>query len=554
MTSWSDLSERLRPLRDEPLDADGVPAFLLARDAIEREVHETFAALTRAKDEDTADEAAKAAYLAFIHDVMPHLEVVSDELNRKLLAVAGYTPPAALAQAFADLRDSVEIFRAANVPLSTEESALAQRYGEIVGATRVAWGGELLPPALVEVHLESDDRATRERAYRALNDGREPHRAALDALFLDFVRLRARIAANADFPDYRAYAWRALHRREYTPDDALALHAAVERHVVPGFRRVIERRRQRLGIDGVRPWDRIADPDGRPPLTPFADVDELGAGLERMMGALDPDFAADVALLRDGWMDLAPRANKVPGLGYQNYFPVSRRPYIYASVAGSDDDLLTLRHEVGHALHSLAVERAWPLRLHDATRPEAFEFASQALELLTLPLLTRDRGGFYDPVDAQRSRARLLERVLSLLISTSQIDALQHWIYTQDPATLDAAAIDAAWLDLSRRFDVGIDWQGLERPRSKGWHVIHLFTYPFYYLEYGIAYLGALQLYERARHDPAGALAGYRRFLEAGGTLPLDELYATAGVAFRFDDALVARLTDLLVAEILQDG
>jgi oligoendopeptidase F len=551
--TWDALEPRLQALVERPLDAAGVPQFLLDVDRIEREVGEAYAGLARAKDEDTADEIAKAAYLDFVQEVLPRLEPVADRLNRKLLEVPDYRPPAALEPAWANLRDQVELYRDANVPLHAAEAALNQRYGEIVGRTRVVLDGEEITVAAAMAKLDEPDRALRERAYRAIDAAREEHRPSLDALFLELAQLRERMAGHADLPDYRAFAWRSMHRHEYTPADAVALHEAVAQELVPRLRAQRDRRRARMGVSALRPWDLHADPDGRPPLVPFSDVAELESGLSRMFQALDPELGHDFELLRDGWMDLEPRKSKVPGLGYQSYFPVSRRPYVYWSAVGTDNDLLTMRHEAGHAFHSIATERAWPLLKHGAERPEVNELAAQALELLTLPHLARDHGGFYEPADAARSQAMLLDRVFGLLVSICQVDAIQHWIYGRPADALTAEGIDAAWSDLQDRFDTGVDWSGLERARSKGWHVIHVFQFPFYYLEYGLAYLGALQLWERSLTDPAAALAGYRRMLALGGTRPIDELYAAAGIEFRFDRATVARLADLVVAKMEED-
>lgn len=261
-----------------------------------------------------------------------------------------------------------------------------------------------------------------------------------------------------------------------------------------------------------------------------------------MFHALDPELGQAFDLLLDDWMDLEPRPNKVPGLGYQMYFDRSRRPYIYWSAVGTDDDLLTMRHEAGHAFHSVLTERAWPLRRHASSRPEMNELASEAMELLTLPLLERQHGGFYDAADADRSRTKLLERAARILVQACKVDAWQHWVYAQPAEGLTVESLDEAWLELDRRFDVGVDWTGLERERAKGWQIVHVFFVPMYYLEYAIAYLGAMQLWARMDEDAAEALAGYKRALALGGTRPLDELYAAAGVAFRFDHELIGSL------------
>ena len=536
---------RMRALLDEDVTAADMPAFLVKVDAVSVDFGELIAGLVRAKDEDTADEGAKNAFLDVVSRVMPEVERVADQLNRKLLAVPGYEPPADLKGAWADMRDTVELFREENLELAAEEAALGQRYGEVTGALRIHLDGEVLTLGQAQAKLESPDRDLRERAYRAIVAGRQALNADLDEVFARLVPLRSEMARNAGLPDYRALAWRNAKRREYTPEDTLRMHEAVAREVVPRLRRVYARRANYLGLERLRPWDLDCDVRGREPLRPFETVAELEEGLARMFQALDPELAAGYELLRGGWMDLEPRPTKVPGLGYQNYFPRSRRPYVYWSAVGTDDDLLTMRHEAGHAFHSVLTQDRWPLQWHFSHRPEMNELASQAMELLTLPFLRRERGGFYGEEDAQRSQAALLVRALTLLVRAMQIDALQHFVYTVDGVT--TADIDAHWLEQLERFDVGVDYAGFEDAAAKGWQIIHVYLFPFYYIEYAMAYLGALQVWENARQDAQKALRLYKSALALGGTRPLNELYEAAGVGFKFDQETIARLADLAV-------
>jgi len=536
---------RMRALLDEDVTAADMPAFLVKVDAVSVDFGELIAGLVRAKDEDTADEGAKNAFLDVVSRVMPEVERVADQLNRKLLAVPGYEPPADLKGAWADMRDAVLLFREENLELAAEEAALGQRYGEVTGALRVHLDGEVLTLGQAQAKLEGPDRDLRERAYRAIVAGRQALNADLDKVFARLVPLRSEMARNAGLPDYRALAWRNAKRREYTPEDTLRMHEAVAREVVPRLRRVYARRANYLGLERLRPWDLDCDVRGREPLRPFETVAELEEGLARMFQALDPELAAGYELLRGGWMDLEPRPTKVPGLGYQNYFPRSRRPYVYWSAVGTDDDLLTMRHEAGHAFHSVLTQDRWPLQWHFSHRPEMNELASQAMELLTLPFLRRERGGFYGEEDAQRSQAALLVRALTLLVRAMQIDALQHFVYTVDGVT--TADIDAHWLEQLERFDVGVDYVGFEDAAAKGWQIIHVYLFPFYYIEYAMAYLGALQVWENARQDAQKALRLYKSALALGGTRPLNELYEAAGVGFKFDQETIARLADLAV-------
>lgn len=540
--TWTDVEPRIRELLDAALTPADVATWLERRDVLEREVGEVYAALSRAKDEDTADADARDAYLRFVRDVAPHLAEAADALDNKLIAVPGYEPPAPLRTWWRNVQDDVAVFHPDNVPLATQEAELAQRFDELMGSVRAEVDGASLTITQARRKLESSDRGLRERAWRAIQAGLEAVRPELDALFIELVRLRHTIARNAGFEDYRAYTWRARHRHEYAPADAEALHASMRAAAVPALRAMHADRRERLGLDALRAWDLDVDPDGAEPLAPFTDVAELEEGLVRMFDALDPALARRFERLRDGWLDLEPRPNKVPGLGYQSYFPRSRSPYVYWSALGTDDDLVTMRHEAGHAFHAMLTDERWPLMLHMANRPEAWELASQALELLTLPYLTRERGGFYDAADARRSTRALLERVIGLWVQTSAIDAIQHWIYLQDPATLTSEAIDEAWVRITSDLGGDVDWSGLGRERAKGWHIIHVFVIPFYYLEYGIAYLGAVQVWRNALRDHAAALSAYQRFLALGGTVPLDEAYAVAGARFAFDEATVREL------------
>lgn len=547
----TEFPERAEALLAFPVTVASMPELLRLYDEVTRDVHEAYSRLTRAKDEDTADETARAAFLEFVTEVLPRMMVLGDQMARKMLAVEGYQPPADLMPAWRAMQDDAELFRQENVPLLTELEELGQRFDEITGALVVRLDGQSLTFEAASAKLEEPDRATRQRAYEAIDEARVAQRPQLDALFEQMLALRHQVAKNAGLSDFRAYSWRAYHRHEYTPEACLRMHEAVAEVVVPRLRQVYERRRQQLGVTSLRPYDLRPDPKGRPPLRPFEGVAELEEGLGRMFAALDEEVAAGFELLRDGWMDLESRPGKVPGLGYQSYFPRSRRPYIYMSAVGTDDDVLTMRHEMGHALHTLRTQERWPLLAQMSERPEMNELASQALELLTLPYL---REGFYDEDGARRSRAALLVRALELLVSACRADALQHWIYTH-PAVLDgtglsAAQIDAEWLNLTRRFDLGVDYTGLERGLARGWQFFHIFRIPFYYLEYAIAYLGALQVWERARTDQAAALADYLQALSLGGTRPLDELYRVAGISFDFDQSMIDRLTELVVAEL----
>lgn len=547
-------ADRARQLLAVEVSAAGVPDLVRRNDELTRDVHETYSRLSRAKDANTADQSAAAEFLAFVTQVMPEMQVLGDEMARKLLAVEGYEPPAELATAWATMRDDVELFRHENVELRAQLDELGQRFDQLMGTLEIEVDGQRLTYEAAGALLEEPDRAKRERVYRAIDEAREALRPQLNEIFLQMLALRHRTAQNAGLADFREYSWRLLHRHEYTPDDCLRMHDAVAEVVVPRLKQVYERRKRIMGLDTLRPYDLRPDVRGRAPLKPFNTVTELEEGLVRMFSAVDPAVGEGFEQLRDGWLDIESRPGKVPGLGYQSYFAASRMPFIYMNAVGTDDDMLIMRHEMGHALHTLRTQERWPLLVHMSDRPEMNELASQALEFLTLPYLEATKGGFYSAEDAQRSRASLLVRALELLVQACRIDAIQHFIYThpglQDGTGPNAEEIDAAWLEIGARFDVGVDYMGFERSQSRGWQYFHVFQIPFYYIEYAIAYLGALQVWERAREDQAAALKDYLEALSLGATRPLNELYEAAGISFDFDRGTIERLTDLVVQEL----
>jgi len=271
-------------------------------------------------------------------------------------------------------------------------------------------------------------------------------------------------------------------------------------------------------------------------------VPELEEGLVRIFSRLDPELAEQFAAMCDGWLDLESRKGKVPGLGYQSFFPKQKMPYIYHSVNGTHTDVWVMAHEAGHAFHSLSASAHHDLVWNLDAGMEFAEVASQAMELLVLPHLTEDEGGFYDPGDASMARREGLERVLNSLPNLAYADAFQHWLYAEAPEDVSVAEIDAKWSELEERFSPGVNWSGLEHMRAKGWQFVHIFAVPFYMLEYAYAWLGAIQIWQNALSDPQAALKKYREALALGGTRPLPELFETAGARFAFDRETVGEL------------
>lgn len=475
------------------------------------------------------DEAEREkAYLSFVEEVLPIIRPAEHRLAKQFLSRPGVNDlrRERYAVLLRDLKNEVEIFREENVPLQTEEAKLSQLYQKIAGAMTVNFEGREQTLQQMSVYLERPDRPLRQAAWENIAERRLRDRDELNRLFNEMLKLRGQIARNAGFANYRDYAFRLRGRFDYGVPECERFHEAVEEVVTPFFRERQERRRQRMKLDRLRPWDLTCDPLGRPPLSPFATAGDLIKKAQKIFSRLDSKLGRQFKFMADHQLlDLISRKGKAPG-GYSHSLEELRVPFIFMNAVGLDDDVRTLLHEAGHSFHTMAV-REEPLIFYRHAPLEFAEVASMGMEFLAGDYLDE----FYSPPDFSRSREDHLEGVISLFGWIATVDAFQHWIYTH-PGHSDQER-DQAWLELRKRFGGIEDWSGYEPAQASNWHrQIHIFEYPFYYIEYGIAELGALQLWRRARADKTAALRDYRAGLALGGSRPLPQLFAAAGIRF----------------------
>lgn len=542
--SWSQIQPYFDELQNRSINADNVIEWLEDRALISQMIVESYSRLYVATTVDTTDEEAEKRFLNFIETIIPEMRVADQKLKEKLLESG--LQPQGFDIALRNIRTEAELFRDENVPLFTEEDKLRTEYDKIIAAQTVEWEGEeRTVPQMRPVLLETD-RSVRERAWRLTVECQLADREALNDLWKRFLTLRREIAANADMPDYRAYIWRSLLRFDYSPDDCLDFHRAIEEVVVPAATRIYEKRRARLGVTSLRPWDTDVDPLGRSPLKPFDDVQVLVEKMASIFNRVDPQLGSYYAIMqREGLLDLDNRKGKAPG-GYCTSFDYTERPFIFMNAVGLHDDVQTLLHEGGHAFHVFeSVDLPRYQRIEVPT--EFAEVASMAMELLGAPYLSRDAGGFYSQEEAARARVEHLEGIILFWPYMAVVDAFQHWVYTYPEDALDPAHCDAKWAELWDRFMPGIDYSGLDDVKMTGWHrKLHIFQIPFYYVEYGLAQLGAVQVWRNSLSDQAKAIAEYRKALALGGTVSLPSLFSAAGANFAMNSATLHDAVELV--------
>jgi oligoendopeptidase F len=546
--NWDDFAPFFADLAERPLATDTLEEWMQDWSLVSKHASELYSRIYVAVTGNTADKAIEQRLNDFMDHIYPQLMTADQKLKDRLLD-SGLEPDHFAVQ-LRNMRADRELFRQENLPLLAEEHKLGNEYDKIIGAQTVEWQDEEVTVESLTVQYKDTDRNVRKQAWELEMKRRLQDRQAINENWQKLLKLRLQIAANAGFENYRDYRWKNLKRFDYTPDDSKAFGDAIEQVVVPAASRIYARYCQRLGIDSLRPWDRYADTSGRPPLRPFQTVDELKSKTSAIFHQVDARLGGyfDV-MVREGLLDLDNRKNKAPG-GYCIDFALAGRPFIFTNAVGIHDNVQTLLHEGGHSFH---VFESAHLPYYAQWEPpmEFAEVASMSMEFLGMPYLTIDTGGFYREEEAARAFLENLEYSILFWPYMAVVDGFQHWVYENPAPAADPARCDSVWGQLWDRFLPGEDWRGLEEEKMTGWHRKgHIHGVPFYYIEYGLAQLGAVQVWRNSLSDPKQAVADYRKALSLGGTRTLPELFEAAGARLAFDVPILREAIDLMEGTI----
>ncbi|MDI6696977.1 MAG: M3 family oligoendopeptidase [Anaerolineales bacterium] len=544
---WPQIEPYYQELENRRLDADHVDAWLADWSRIAELIYETYQRHYVAITVDTTNEATKKRYDHFVDEIQPQAQAAEQKLKEKLIASG--LEPAGFAIPLRNLRAQTEIYRSDNLPLIARELKLSAEYDRIIGAQTIPWNGKEITILQARPLFQETERAVRERAWRMTIGRQLADRQAINELWRQLLEVRMQLAQNAGFSNYRDYRWKQMLRFDYTPQDCVRFHQAIEKVVVPAVQHLYEKRRRRLGVKTLRLWDLEVDPQSRPPLRPFQDVSQLEQGVAAIIQAIDPQLGAYFDIMRrEGLLDLENRKGKAPG-GYCTDFPASRRPFIFMNAVGIHDDVQTLLHEGGHSFHVFESAHL-PYAQQKEVGLEFAEVASTSMEYLGAQFLTNP-GGFYSPAEAARARIAHLEETLAFWPYMAVVDAFQHWVYENASEALDPSNCDQKWSELWRRFMIGVDWSDMEEEMATGWQrKLHILQSPFYYIEYGLAQLGAFQVWRNSLKDAPGAVAAYRRALSLGGSVALPDLYRAAGARLAFDELALKEAVDLALQTI----
>lgn len=493
----------------------------------------------------TADETLTASYTYFVTEIQPKLAPLNNALNEKMMQSAfvdALTINPAYAILFRSVKVQLDLFREENITIEAYLAEKSQEFGSISAAQTIEHQGETLTMQQASVHLKSQDEILRKDIYEKMAERRRSDIDALNDLYTDLIAHRHQLALNAGFDNYRDYMFQSMGRFDYTKEACFDFHEAVAQKVVPLVKAIQLKKLQKLGKSTFKPWDLDVDPDGHAPLKPFQSGQEMLDKTIEIFDKMDFYFGDCLRTMHTmGHLDLESKAGKAPG-GYNYPLYEIGVPFIFMNAVGLHRDLVTMVHEGGHAIHSF-LNRELELTSFKNIPSEAAELASMSMELLSMKYWE----AFYtNDEELKRAKIEHMEDLLKVLPWIAQIDAFQHWVYTHP--THNQEERSEQWLFLGKKFGTGLtDWTGYEDLQRSGWQrQLHLFEVPFYYIEYGIAQLGAIGVWKNSLVNEKEALEKYKSGLALGYTCSLPEIYQTAGVPFDFSPQRIGELMEFV--------
>ncbi len=547
---WNSLAPHFTALETAPLSLDTARAWLQTWSDLDSGISEAASRAYRAQMEDTTNQEAEATYMNLIENVIPKVRIAENALEKRFVALEGYDDPETL-EFYKRTKANLAIFVAENIELGVLVSKLEVEYDKLLGGLSITLDGQELTLYAARAKLLEPNRALRQEVYEALIAVWQKIQPQLETMFLELLLLRRQMAKNAGLDNYRDFIWQSKARFDYTPADCLEFHQSILEQVVPLAQRAYAKRRETMQLPSLRPWDVSVNPSGLEPLRPFSDASELETQIQAVFSSLSPDFGQMFSTMRQNNLDLGSRKGKGPG-GYCDFFTQSGQAYIFMNAVGTQDDVQTMLHEGGHAFHALESHQAQKLIWNYHGPMEFCEVASMGMEMLAMPYLDQSLGGMYTTAQAKRAKSEhLFDAVLVFLPYMACVDAFQHWLYVDAPEDVGIKAINAKWAELYQKFLPHLDFSGIEDYMASRWQrQSHIFTAPFYYIEYGIAQVGAIQVWQKALENQPQAIQKYREALRLGGIRGLRELFNTAGLKLAFDSSHVAGLMKIVEAAI----
>ncbi len=548
ITNWDQLSPFLEELKNRTINsAEDLKKWLRDVSELEAVVNEDGAWRYIKMTCNTQDEELQKSFDFFVTEIEPFMAPFSNDLHKKLINCP-YIEQLEKDTYFVYIRGvkkSIELYREENIALNTEMRKKEQEYGTISATQTITHEGEEMTLQKAATYFKSNDRTLRETIYKKIQERRAKDETTLNDLYSQLIDLRHQMALNTGFSNYRDYKHQELGRFDYSVQDCYSFHDAIQQHIVPLVKQNEQKRKDALKLESYKPWDKDVDADGKAPLKPFSSGDDLTEKTISCFNTIDSYFAECIQTMQNmKRLDLESRIGKAPG-GYNYPLMETDVPFIFMNAVGLHRDMVTMVHEGGHAVHAFLAANL-ELTEFKSTPSEVAELASMSMELISME---HWEPFFPNADDLKRAKKEQLNDVLKGLPWIASIDKFQHWIYTNPKHTV--AERYACWLQISKDFGTGVvDYTGLEHHLQRSWQAqLHLFEVPFYYIEYGMAQLGAIAVWRNYKQNPELAIKNYKNALALGYTKTIPEIYKAAGIKFDFSPAYVKDLADFVKKE-----
>ncbi|OIQ36234.1 MAG: oligoendopeptidase F [Crocinitomix sp. MedPE-SWsnd] len=546
---WEDVQPYFETLLSEEIDSlDAFKLWLAKNSELEAVLEEDMAWRYINMTIDTTNESADKAYKTFVTEINPKLAEPSNQLNEKLnnSPFKSELTDNANKIYFQKIQTAIDLFCEENIPLQSKSQTLGQEYSGIIGAQLITYKGKELTSQQSAKFLKDPDRNVRKEVYELLVERKRQDHDKLEDIFDQLIAIRHEIATNAGFDNFRDYKFKAMNRFDYDVQDCFDFHDSIEEHIVPIYKKIQQAKLDKFGFEKFKPYDASADPEGKQPLKPFENGEQLLNQTIEVFDKVDSYFSDCLRTMKEmGHLDLDSKKGKAPG-GYNYPLYEIGIPFIFMNAAGSARDVITMVHEGGHAVHSF-LTKDLELTSFKSFPSEVAELASMSMELLSMKYWETY---YTSDDDLKRAKKEHLESILMVLPWVATIDAFQHWIYENPTHSRDERT--AKWLELGKRFGTGLtDWDGYEDARDYSWHKqLHLFEVPFYYIEYGFSQLGALGVWKNALENESGAIEKYKAGLSLGYTEDIKTIYKTAGVQFDFSSSNIKSISEMIVNQL----
>lgn len=547
--SWKSIEPYFLKLTERSIhSAESLKKWLLDRSELEAFLEEELAWRYIRMNCDTMDEGLADRFNQFVTEIEPHISTYSNILDRKFIE-SPYLKDLDQQKYLIPIRaakNRIAIFREENVPLLARLQVEEQEYGRILSQMTVTYRGKELTLQMAGNYLKEVDRKTRMSVYRLISERRGKDSSTLQDLFSRLIQTRDQVARNAGFKNFRDYKFTELGRFDYSVKDCERFHESISDEVIPLVRTILDKRRECLGLPELRPWDLDVDPDRKPPLKPFNTVGELIHRSVQCLSRVKPAYGDYLHSMEQiGFLDLSSRKGKAPG-GFNYPLYESNIPFIFMNATGNLRDLETIMHESGHAIHSFLSKELEIIDFKNLPA-EVAELASMTMELLSMDYWDAFFSSEGECIRAKRSQ---LEGIIMILPWIASVDKFQHWIYLNPNHSDDER--NSKWIEILGQFETGqVNWSGFEKPRAFSWQKqLHLFESPFYYIEYGIAQLGAIAIWKQYRQNAKKALDRYEKALQLGYSVTIPEIYRNAGIDFNFSSEYVRELMKFISDEL----